>query len=180
MKLVIGADSAGKPLLDVIAKHLAGKGVDVTDMSPPSGSAPEFYADTAERVGLAIKNHEFERGILFCGTGIGVCISANKVPGIRAALTHDTYSAERAAKSNNAQIITLGARVVGTGTRQGRGGHLARLRIRRERLLRPQRRRHREARRQIFAAGLSSQLRREAAQCRGGPRAVEGPPAISA
>lgn len=113
MKLVIGADSAGKPLLDVIAKHLAGKGIEVTDMSPPAGSAPEFYAETAERVGLAVVNNDFERGILFCGTGIGVCISANKVPGIRAALAHDTYSAERAAKSNNAQIITLGARVVG-------------------------------------------------------------------
>jgi ribose 5-phosphate isomerase B len=113
MKLVIGADGAGKPLLDVIAKHLASKGVDVTDLSPPSGSTPEFYADTSERVGLAITRGEFDRGILFCGTGIGVCISANKVPGIRAALTHDTYSAERAAKSNNAQIITLGARVVG-------------------------------------------------------------------
>ena len=113
MKLVIGADSAGKPLLDVIAKHLAAKGVDVTDLSPASGSTPEFYADTAERVGLAIMGRDYDRGILFCGTGIGVCISANKVPGIRAALTHDTYSAERAAKSNNAQIITLGARVVG-------------------------------------------------------------------
>ena len=54
-----------------------------------------------------------ERGILFCGTGIGVCISANKVPGIRAALAHDTYSAKRAAKNSNAQIVTLGARVVG-------------------------------------------------------------------
>ncbi len=113
MKLVIGADGAGKPLLDVIAKHLAAKGVDLTDMSPPSGSTSEFYADTSERVGVAITKGEFDRGILFCGTGIGVCISANKVPGIRAALTHDTYSAERAAKSNNAQIITLGARVVG-------------------------------------------------------------------
>ena len=113
MKLVIGADGAGKPLLDVVAKHLAAKGVEVTDLSPASGSTPEFYAETAERVGLAITHGEFERGILFCGTGIGVCISANKVPGIRAALTHDTYSAERAAKSNNAQIITLGARVVG-------------------------------------------------------------------
>ena len=60
-----------------------------------------------------MKDGEFERGILVCGTGIGVCISANKVPGIRAALTHDTYSAERAAKSNNAQIITMGARVIG-------------------------------------------------------------------
>lgn len=113
MKLAIGADNAGKPLLDVIARHLAGRGVDVVDLSPASGDPPEFYAATAERVGLAIMNREFERGILFCGTGIGVCISANKVPGIRAALTHDTYSAERAAKSNDAQIITLGARVVG-------------------------------------------------------------------
>ena len=56
---------------------------------------------------------EHDRAILFCGTGIGVSIAANKVPGIRAALTHDTYSTERAAKSNNAQIITMGARVVG-------------------------------------------------------------------
>ena len=113
MKLAIGADSAGKPLLDVIAKHLASKGVAFTDLSAEAGSPPEFYAETAERVSLAIAKHDYERGILFCGTGIGVCISANKVPGIRAALTHDTYSAERASKSNNAQIITMGARVVG-------------------------------------------------------------------
>ena len=113
MRLVIGSDSAGRPLCDVIGRHLAAKGVEVVDLSPPDGSAPEFYARTAERVGLAITRREFERGILFCGTGIGVCIAANKVPGVRAALTHDTYSAERAAESNNAQIITLGARVVG-------------------------------------------------------------------
>ncbi|MDX1731856.1 MAG: RpiB/LacA/LacB family sugar-phosphate isomerase, partial [Aurantimonas coralicida] len=56
----------------------------------------------------------YDRAILCCGTGIGVCLSANKVPGIRAAQTHDTYSAERAALSNNAQIITMGARVVGS------------------------------------------------------------------
>jgi ribose 5-phosphate isomerase B len=59
-------------------------------------------------------NKEFDRGILCCGTGIGMSISANKVPGIRAALTHDNFSAVRAAKSNDAQIITLGARVIGT------------------------------------------------------------------
>jgi RpiB/LacA/LacB family sugar-phosphate isomerase len=114
MKIVIAADSAGKPLLDVIAKHLSTKsGVEVTDLSVPKESSPEFYAHTAERAALAINEGAYDRGVLFCGTGIGVCISANKVPGIRAALTHDTYSAERAAKSNNAQIITLGARVVG-------------------------------------------------------------------
>ncbi len=114
MKIVLGADSAGQPLLQVIAKHLAGKAdLTVSDYSAPAGSASEFYAATAERAARAVADGAFERGILFCGTGIGVAISANKVPGIRAAQAHDTYSAERAAKSNNAQIITLGARVVG-------------------------------------------------------------------
>ena len=109
MKIVLGADRAGKPLLDVVAQHLANKpGLEVTDMSQ-SG----FYADLADRAASAVARGDHERGILFCGTGIGVCISANKVPGIRAALTHDTYSAERAAKSNDAQIITMGARVIG-------------------------------------------------------------------
>lgn len=114
MKIVIAADSAGAPLLQVIAKHLDGKsGIEVTDMSAGKESASEFYAHTSERASTAVAAGQFDRGILFCGTGIGVCIAANKVPGIRAAQAHDTYSAERAAKSNNAQIITLGARVVG-------------------------------------------------------------------
>ncbi|MGB3897286.1 MAG: RpiB/LacA/LacB family sugar-phosphate isomerase [Mesorhizobium sp.] len=109
MKIAIGADSAGKPLLDVIAAHLATKPeLEVTDLSQ-SG----YYADLSAKVGLDVLAGKHDRAILFCGTGIGVCISANKVPGIRAALTHDTYSAERAAKSNNAQIITMGARVIG-------------------------------------------------------------------
>lgn len=109
MKIAIGADSAGKPLLDVIAAHLAGRNdVQVNDMSQ-SG----YYADLSKVVAESVLDGSSDRAILFCGTGIGVCISANKVPGIRAALTHDTYSAERAAKSNNAQIITMGARVIG-------------------------------------------------------------------
>jgi D-erythrulose 4-phosphate isomerase len=109
MKIALGADSAGKPLLDVIAAHLSGR----SDLTVVDLSEPGFYAEVAEKVGKAIIAGEFERGILFCGTGIGVAIAANKVPGIRAAQTHDAYSAERAAKSNNAQIITMGARVVG-------------------------------------------------------------------
>src|ERR1700749_2048697 len=109
MKIALGADGAGKPLLDVIAAHLKTRNdLVVTDLSEPG-----YYADTADRVASSIVAGQHERAILFCGTGIGVCISANKVPGIRAALTHDTYSAERAAKSHNAQIITMGARVIG-------------------------------------------------------------------
>ena len=109
MKIVLGADGAGKPLLEVIAAHLARRpDLTVTDLSEPG-----FYADVAAKAARAVVAGEYDRGLLFCGTGIGVCISANKVPGVRAALTHDTYSAERAAKSNNAQIITMGARVIG-------------------------------------------------------------------
>ena len=114
MKVVIAGDSAGAPLCEVIGKHLAGKsGIEVTDMTAPKEGEPEFYAHTSERAATAVVEGKFDRAILFCGTGIGVCIAANKIPGIRAAQAHDTYSAERAAKSNNAQIITLGARVVG-------------------------------------------------------------------
>jgi D-erythrulose 4-phosphate isomerase len=109
MKIALGADSAGKPLIDVIEAHLTSLGKhDITNMSK-SG----FYADLSADVANAVMDGKADRAILCCGTGIGVCISANKVPGIRAALTHDTYSAERAAKSNNAQIITMGARVIG-------------------------------------------------------------------
>ncbi len=109
MKIVLGADSAGKPLLDIIEAHLKTK----SDLEVVNLSQSGFYADLSQKVAQTIVEGENERGILICGTGIGVCISANKVPGIRAALTHDTYSAERAAKSNNAQIITMGARVIG-------------------------------------------------------------------
>ena len=109
MKIAVGADSAGKPLLDIVLSHLKDRtGVVATDLSMPG-----FYADVADRVASSVLSGDHDRAILFCGTGIGVCISANKVPGIRAALTHDTYSAERAAKSNNAQIIAMGARVIG-------------------------------------------------------------------
>jgi RpiB/LacA/LacB family sugar-phosphate isomerase len=109
MKIALGADSAGKPLIDVIEAHLKSKGThDIANMSK-SG----FYADLSADVANAVVAGKADRAILCCGTGIGVCISANKIPGIRAALTHDTYSAERAAKSNNAQIITMGARVIG-------------------------------------------------------------------
>ena len=72
-----------------------------------------MYPDIAVKVAYEIANKAAERGILCCGTGIGMAMTANKFPGIRAAQCHDTYSAERAVKSNNAQIITMGARVIG-------------------------------------------------------------------
>jgi ribose 5-phosphate isomerase B len=114
MKLAIGGDSAGEPLVKVLYDHLKGRGdIEIDDLSKPEGGGDEYYANLADRVGSAVVDGRYDKGILVCGTGIGVCISANKVNGIRAALTHDTYSAERAALSNNAQIITMGARVIG-------------------------------------------------------------------
>jgi ribose 5-phosphate isomerase B len=113
MKLAIAGDSAGEGLAKLLAEHL-GKTFDVTDVSRPEAGPEPFYADLSDRVASLVADGTFDRAILVCGTGIGVCISANKVPGIRAALTHDTYSAERAALSNNAQIITMGARVIGS------------------------------------------------------------------
>ena len=109
MKIALGADSAGKPLIDVIEVHLKEKGAHQVSNLSRAG----YYADIAAAVASEVKAGHYDRAILCCGTGIGVCMSANKVPGIRAAQTHDTYSAERAAKSNNAQIITMGARVIG-------------------------------------------------------------------
>ena len=82
----------------------------MVDFNIPQGSD---YPDIAFQVALAIKEGKYQRGILLCGTGIGMSIVANKVLGIRAAQCYDTYSAQRARKSNNAQIITFGARVTG-------------------------------------------------------------------
>lgn len=115
MKLAIAGDSAGEPLVKILIEYLRGKeNLDVVDLSKSPDSGDEFYAGMSERTAQAVLSGQVDRAILVCGTGIGVCISANKVPGIRAALTHDTYSAERAQLSNNAQIITMGARVIGS------------------------------------------------------------------
>ena len=113
MKLAIAGDSAGEGLAKVLADHLKDRH-DVHEVSRTDAGADAFYANISDRVGSAVAAGQYDRAILVCGTGIGVCIAANKVPGIRAALTHDTYSAERAALSNNAQIITMGARVIGS------------------------------------------------------------------
>ena len=97
----------------MLADHLKGKH-EVSEISRTETGPDVFYANLSDRVANEVLAGTYDRAILVCGTGIGVCISANKVPGIRAALTHDTYSAERAALSNDAQIITMGARVIGT------------------------------------------------------------------
>lgn len=111
--IAIGADDAAYAFRDSIVAYLNGLGINVADYSSDKRQGSTVYPDVAHAVAMSIKQGEHERGILICGTGIGMSIVANKVPGVRAAQCHDTFSAERARKSNNAQIITLGARVIG-------------------------------------------------------------------
>ena len=112
MKIAIAGDSAGEGLAKTLAEHL-GASYQVEEVSHSDQGPDAFYADLSDRVASGVIDGTYDRAILICGTGIGVAMSANKVPGIRAAQCHDSYSAERAALSNNAQIITMGARVVG-------------------------------------------------------------------
>jgi len=112
MKIALGADDAAYELKETIKKYLQERGIEVTDYGVYD-TQPSLYPDIAVKVAEAIAGGKHERGILMCGTGLGMAITANKVPGIRAATCHDTYSAERARKSNDAQILTMGARVIG-------------------------------------------------------------------
>lgn len=115
--VAIGADDAGIDLKRALVEHVRSLGFAVDDIgveSPEAAAAAGVdYPDVAERLALGIAAGQWGRGILVCGTGIGMAIAANKVPGVRAAQAHDVYSAERARKSNDAQVVTLGARVVG-------------------------------------------------------------------
>lgn len=112
MKLAIGCDEAAYDLKQTLKQHLIDAGHEVTDFGTHDGK-PVHYPNIAFALAEDVAKGAFPRGLLLCGTGIGMAISANKVPGIRAAQCHDTYSAERASRSNDAQIITIGARVVG-------------------------------------------------------------------
>lgn len=113
-KIAIGADDAAIDLKNLIKRQLEEQQYEVLDYSNDSQNDRPMYPDVAFALATAIQEGKHDRGILLCGTGIGVAIVANKVAGIRAAQCHDTFSAERARKSNNAQIMTMGARVIGT------------------------------------------------------------------
>ena len=110
MKIVIGCDPNAAILKETIKKHLNNLGYEWEDY----GSDDPIYASVAIKVAEAVASGKHERGILICGTGIGMSIAANKVPGAYAALCSDPYSTERSRKSNNANIMTMGAQVVGT------------------------------------------------------------------
>jgi ribose 5-phosphate isomerase B len=108
-EIAIGADEAGAPLKDHLAEYLRNAGFDVKDFGNGEGVD---YPDVASEVAEAVARGEHDRALLICGTGLGMAITANKVPGVRAVTAHDPYSAERGRKSNDAQVLTMGARVI--------------------------------------------------------------------
>jgi ribose 5-phosphate isomerase B len=112
MKIAIGSDEAGYGLKELVRRYLVDLNHEVEDFGT-FDDRPVLYPDIAFAVAEQVAAGRFQRAILMCGTGIGMAICANKVPGVRAAQAHDTYSAERARKSNDAQVLAIGARVVG-------------------------------------------------------------------
>lgn len=109
MKIAFGCDPNATDMKNAIIAHVAKQGHECADF----GSDDPIYANVAIEVAKRVASGEYERGMLFCGTGIGVCIAANKVRGAYAALVNNVYQAQRAQLSNNANIITMGAQVTG-------------------------------------------------------------------
>ena len=111
--LFIGSDNVGYPLKKVITDYLNDKEIKFDDIGVYSENDETIYPEIAFKGGLGIIKRKYQYGILICGTGIGMSITANKIPGIMAALCDNVYSAERAKGSNNANVLTLGRHIVG-------------------------------------------------------------------
>jgi len=112
LKLVIASDHAGFPLKEEVREYLAKAGHEVVDLGAYD-TEPSDYPDFAEKVGVAIKQGVAPRGILICGSGVGVCVAANKIPGIRAGMCHDTYSAHQGVEHDDMNVMVMGARIIG-------------------------------------------------------------------
>ncbi|HAM52131.1 MAG TPA: ribose 5-phosphate isomerase B [Nitrospiraceae bacterium] len=112
MKIAIGADHGGFLLKDIIGQFLTGKGYEVIDLGAYSAE-PSDYPDFARSVAEALLKGKAERGILVCGSGVGASVAANKFPGIRAAVCHDTFSAHQGVEDDDMNILCLGERVIG-------------------------------------------------------------------
>jgi len=110
--ILLGADHLGLPLKNILKEHLIDKGYSVEDIGVDNND-PVDYPDIGEKLAKRIAKGDSERGILCCGTGAGMAIVANKIPGVRAVCINDPYTAERAIASNNAQVVTLGSLITG-------------------------------------------------------------------
>lgn len=113
--IALGSDTAGYEMKEAVKKHLEKRGLEYKDYGCSNSTEPVDYPIYGKKVAHAIVDGECDRGILICGTGIGISIAANKVKGIRAAVCGDCFSAEATRLHNDANILALGARVVGAG-----------------------------------------------------------------
>ena len=114
MIIAIGSDHAGFELKQEVRKFIADLGHEVLDVGAFKEDPSDDYPDFAESVGTALHEKKAERGVLICGSGVGVSVAANKMPGIRAAMCHDTYSAHQGVEHDNMNVIVLGARIIGS------------------------------------------------------------------
>ena len=112
MRVVLGSDHAGFEMKQAMLKYVQGLGHDVVDVGAHNASASD-YPDYAEALALTILNHQAERGILICGSGVGASVAVNKIPGIRAGVCHDCYSAHQGVEHDNMNVLVLGSRVIG-------------------------------------------------------------------
>src|SRR5271165_437013 len=116
MKIVIGADHAGYDMKQALVDHLHALGHEVLDVGTHEPGKPDDYPDFAELVCEAMLAGKAERGVLVCGSGVGVSVAANKFKGIRAGLTHDHYSAHQGVEHDNMNVLVMGSRVIGNNT----------------------------------------------------------------
>ncbi|HYV32402.1 MAG TPA: ribose 5-phosphate isomerase B, partial [Candidatus Binatia bacterium] len=114
MRLAVGADHAGFSLKQALVTYLKEVGYEVQDVGALRPDPNDDYPDFAQAVAEAIVNGQTERGVLICGSGVGASVAANKIPGIRAGLCHDTYSAHQGVEHDDMNVLVIGARVVGT------------------------------------------------------------------
>jgi RpiB/LacA/LacB family sugar-phosphate isomerase len=112
MRLVVAADHAGFDLKQNVAAFVRELGHEVLDEGAYSNAQPDDYPDFAEALGMALRNGQGERGILICGSGVGASVAANKIPGIRAGLCHDTYSAHQGVEHDDMNVLVMGSRII--------------------------------------------------------------------
>jgi len=114
MKIAIASDHAGYPAKAKVIETVRAAGHEAIDLGPDTAEVSVDYPDAARDVGQAIQNGQAERGIVLCGSGVGACVAANKMRGIRASVCHDTYSAHQGVEHDDMNVLCLGARIVGT------------------------------------------------------------------
>ena len=113
MRIAVAADHAGYDLKEIVAEHLLSRGHEVLNLGVNTAAVPSDYPDAATAVAEALRNGKAERGVLMCGSGVGVSVAANKYPGIRAAVCHDTYSAHQGVEHDQMNVLVLGGRIIG-------------------------------------------------------------------